>query len=167
MIFLGIGSNLSSSFGDRFANIDLAVSLLKKNNIKLLKKSSYYETLSYPNKKDPKFINIVVSVETSLKPLDLMSILIKIEEQLERKRFKKNEPRTCDLDIIDYKNVVATLKFNNSELNIPHKNLSERNFVLLPLKEICPNWTHPKSNKNVDELINELSATNNDITKLP
>ena len=60
MIFLGIGSNLQSSFGNRFKNINLAISLIEKNNIKLIKKSSYYESTSFPNVKDPKFINIVI-----------------------------------------------------------------------------------------------------------
>ena len=86
MIFLGLGSNLSSSYGDRFKNIDLALSNLKDRNIKLVKKSSFYETNSYPDKNKPKFINIVVSIETILQPKDLMSVLITVEENLERKR---------------------------------------------------------------------------------
>ena len=60
MIYIGIGSNLASSFGDRFKNIELAISLIQKKKIKLIKKSSFYETFSYPNEKDPKFINIVI-----------------------------------------------------------------------------------------------------------
>ena len=90
MILLGIGSNLSSSFGDRFQNIDLAVSALEGYGIQLKKKSSYYESLSYPNKKNPKFINIVIEIETHLPPEDLASVLIFIEEYLERKRKKTN-----------------------------------------------------------------------------
>ena len=62
MILLGLGSNLSSSFGNRFKNIDLAVSTLEGYGIKLKKRSSYYESLSYPNKRNPKFINIVKSI---------------------------------------------------------------------------------------------------------
>ena len=89
MIILGLGSNLSSSFGDRFNNINLAMSHLESYDIKILKKSSFYETLSYPNQKNPKFINIVILVKTHLQPLDLMSVLIFIEEKLERKRAKK------------------------------------------------------------------------------
>ena len=89
MILLGLGSNLSSNFGDRFKNIDLAVSALNEYKIIVKKKSSYYESLSYPNKENPKFINIVVEVETDLPPEDLASVLIFIEESLERKRKKK------------------------------------------------------------------------------
>ena len=102
MIFLGIGSNLSSSFGDRFKNIDLAISFLETYKINIIKKSSLYETFSHPNKNNPKFINSIIAVETKLPPVDLMSVLIFVEEKLERKRSKKNDPRTCDLDIIDY-----------------------------------------------------------------
>ena len=102
MIYLGLGSNLSSKYGDRFININLAISYLEKYGIKLIKKSSFYETLSYPNKKNPKFINIAILIDTTLPPVDLMSVLIFIEEKLGRKRYKKNDPRTCDLDIIDY-----------------------------------------------------------------
>ena len=66
MIILGLGSNLSSSYGDRFQNINLALNYLKDFGIKLIKTSSYYETFSYPDKKKPKFINIVALIETNL-----------------------------------------------------------------------------------------------------
>jgi 2-amino-4-hydroxy-6-hydroxymethyldihydropteridine diphosphokinase len=167
MIFLGIGSNLSSSFGDRFRNISLAISFLKENKINLIKQSSFYETFSYPNKNNPKFINIVVSVESILTPKDLMSVLISVEEKLERKRAKKNDPRTCDIDIIDYKRKITNYKLGSFELILPHKDMSERNFVLYPLKEICPDWTHPITKKNIDVLIKNLKTSNNEITKLP
>ena len=90
MIILSIGSNLSSKFGDRFINIDLAISYLSAYGIKIAKKSSFYETPSYPDPSKPKFINVVITVETNLPPVDLMSVLIFIEEKLDRKReFKK------------------------------------------------------------------------------
>ena len=68
MIFLSLGSNLSSDEGDRFKNIDLAISYLLKHKIELIKKSSFYETPSYPDISNPRFINIVTSVQTHLKP---------------------------------------------------------------------------------------------------
>ena len=156
MIFLALGSNLSSSFGDRFANINLAMSYLKDYGIQIINKSNFYETYSYPNKKNPKFINIVISIETRLTPIDLMSVLLFIEEKLERKRNKKNDPRTCDIDIIDYNNQVLDFKYKNLNLTIPHKRLIFRNFVLLPLQEIFSEWKHPITKENVSALIDKL-----------
>ena len=156
MIILGIGSNLPSSFGDRFENINLAILYLEKYNIQIINKSSFYETYSYPNKNNPKFINVVISVKTNLIPLDLMSVLIFIEEKLERKRNKKNDPRTCDIDIIDFNKKIEIYNFNNSIFKVPHESLSSRNFVLYPLMEILPDWVHPVSKLTVKELINNL-----------
>ena len=166
MIFLGIGSNLSSSFGDRFKNIDLAISFLESCKINIIKKSSLYESFSYPNKSNPKFINSVITVETKLPPVDLMSVLISVEEKLERERSKKNDPRTCDLDIIDYNYQIMNFKYRDLELTLPHKEMANRNFVLYPLREICPNWIHPLTKKNINVLIKDLKTSNNEITKL-
>ena len=166
MIFIGIGSNLPSSFGNRFKNIELAMSFLKNKGIKIIKKSSFYETFSQPNKSDPKFINIAISVETEMQPVDLMRTLITIEEKLGRKREKKNDPRTCDLDIIDYNGLVKNYRINDFVLDLPHKRLTSRNFVLYPLKEICSDWTHPQTKKGINILINNIKSDNNQITKL-
>ena len=156
MIFLALGSNLSSSFGDRFENINLAISYLESYEIQIIKKSNFYETYSYPNKENPKFINIVISVKTHLSHVDLMSVLLFIEEKLERKRNKKNEPRTCDIDIIDYNNQVLDFKYKTLNLTVPHKELIFRNFVLLPLQEISPEWKHPVTKENIMTTIYKL-----------
>ena len=156
MIFLALGSNLSSSFGDRFENINLAISHLKGYGIQIIKKSNFYETYSYPNKENPKFINIVTSIKTQLPPVDLMSILLFIEEKLERKRNKKNDPRTCDIDIIDYNNQVLNFQYKNLYLEIPHRKLISRNFVLFPLREIAPSWKHPNTEEIIGTLIQKL-----------
>ena len=157
MIFLGIRSNLSSSIGNRFENINLALSFLKSAGIEVIKSSSFYETLAIPNANDPKFINIVTSIQTDLSPIDLMSVLIFIEEKLERKRNKKNDPRTCDIDIIDYNSEILNLRFKDLNLEIPHKELIYRNFVLIPLHEIYPEWKHPKTNEHITLLLSKLS----------
>ena len=156
MIFLGIGSNLSSRFGDRFKNIDFAVSTFNGYGIQIKKRSGYYESLSYPNKENPKFINIVIEVETHLPPEDLASVLIFIEKKLDRRRTKKNEPRTCDIDIIDYNNQIINFKYKNLDFTVPHKKLIYRNFVLFPLQEIAPNWIHPKTKEKISNLIAKL-----------
>ena len=157
MIILSLGSNLSSKFGDRFDNLNLALSSLESFGILIEKKSSFYETPSYPDKRKPKFINIVISVKTDLLPLNLLSVLLDIEKKLERSRNKKNDPRTCDIDIIDYNKEILNLKYDNTDLQIPHNQLALRNFVLFPLQEILPNWKHPKTNEFVSALIKKLS----------
>ena len=156
MILLGLGSNLASNFGDRFQNIDLAVSAIEGYGIKIIKKSSYYESLSYPNKSDPKFINIVIEIETHLPPEDLASVLIFIEESLERKRNKKNDPRTCDIDIIDYNGQIIDFKYKDLDYTTPHTKLIYRNFILYPLQEILPDWKHPKTKELISVLIEKL-----------
>ena len=156
MFLLGLGSNLSSSFGDRFENLNLAISYLETYQIKIINRSSFYETSSYPDIKNPEFINLVVDVSTYLPPEDLASVLIFIEEKLERRRNKKNDPRKCDIDIIDYNSKIIDFKYKNLDFTVPHKKLIYRNFVLYPLKEIVPEWKHPKTKETINSLINKL-----------
>ena len=156
MLLLGLGSNLSSNFGNRFENIDLAISYFQSYKIQLLKKSSFYETLSYPDIKNPKFINIVIEVLTHLPPEEFASVLISIEETLERKRNQKNEPRTCDIDIIDYNGKVMNFIYKRLIFKVPHEKLIYRNFVLFPLQEIVPNWIHPITKEKISNLIGKL-----------
>ena len=147
-VYLGIGSNL----GNRIRNIEIAKFKLHLNNIKILKSSSYYESLSWPDPKKPKFINIVLKIKTDLSSFNLLKICNIIENQLGRKRILKNSPRTCDIDIIDYDKKISTDK-----IILPHPFMSSRNFVLLPLYEINKTWKHPKTNANIQQLINTLS----------
>ena len=156
MLLLGLGSNLSSNFGNRFENIDLAISYLQSHKIQLLKKSSFYETLSYPDIKNPKFINVIIEVLTHLPPEEFASALISIEETLERKRDQKNEPRTCDIDIIDFNGRVMDFSYKSLIFKVPHEKLIYRNFVLFPLQEIAPNWIHPITKEKISNLIAKL-----------
>ena len=156
MLLLGLGSNLSSNFGNRFENIDLAISYFQSYKIQLLKKSSFYETLSYPDIKNPKFINVVIEVLTHLPPEEFASVLISIEETLERKRNQKNEPRTCDIDIIDYNGKVMNFIYKRLIFKVPHEKLIYRNFVLFPLQEIVPYWVHPITKEKISNLIAKL-----------
>ena len=156
MLLLGLGSNLSSSFGNRFENIDMAISYLQSHKIKLIKKSSFYETPSYPDIRNPKFINVIIEVLTYLPPEDLASVLIFVEEKLERKRNKKNEPRTCDIDIVDYNGKIMNFNYKDLIFRVPHEKLIFRNFVLFPLQEILPNWIHPKTKEKISALIAKL-----------
>jgi len=148
--FLAIGSNL----GEKKKYIELAKFQLKKNNIKIIKSSKNYETLSWPNKKNPKFINVALKIQTSLSPSKLMKKCLDIEKKLGRSRDKKNDPRTCDIDIIDYDRKIT----KKENLIIPHPKMHKRNFVLLPLYEITKTWIHPIKKKTIKDLINSLKT---------
>ena len=148
--YLAIGSNL----GNKISNIHMATSELEKNKIKIKKISSHYLSKSWPNPLMPSFINIVIKIETVLAPLELLKICNFIESKLGRTRSKKNDPRTCDIDIIDYDKKI--LNINSNKLIIPHPQMTKRNFVLLPLFEIERGWKHPESKISIVNLINSL-----------
>jgi 2-amino-4-hydroxy-6-hydroxymethyldihydropteridine diphosphokinase len=163
MIYINIGSNLNSQNGDRTFNIKKAIDLILFEKIKIIKKSSIYETPSYPNKKNPKFLNICLQIESKDKPEVLIKKFKIIEKKLQRRRGLKNQPRTCDIDIIDYEGK----KIRSKDLITPHPRAHLRNFVLFPLYEISPKWKHPILNKKIDYLINKLKLNlRNEITKI-
>ena len=99
---------------------------------------------------------MVIKVVTKLKPLDLFFTIKKIEKILGRKKAKKNNPRTCDIDILDYNGLNLKLEANNNKLLIPHPRLHNRNFVLFPLFEIEKNWKHPLKKTKIQDLIGKL-----------
>ena len=148
IIYLSLGSNL----GDKKQNIELTKFKLIENNIKILQSSNYYESLSWPNPQQPKFLNIVLSVLSNLSSLELINKCKEIEVSLGRKKSAKNSPRVCDIDIIDYKNQQL-----RGDLILPHPRMHQRNFVLLPLYELNKNWVHPKSKLHIKKLIFSLS----------
>ena len=148
--YLAIGSNL----GNRINNIDITKFELEKYRIKILKSSSIYISESWPDNSMPRYINIIVKIKTSLEPLELLKVCNLIELKLGRIRTKKNSPRTCDIDIIDYDN--RKLSTYNNKLILPHPRMSKRNFVLLPLYEVDKSWKHPKSKINIVNLIDSL-----------
>ena len=155
MIYLGIGSNL----GDRKINIEKAKFKIFQNNIKILQSSNYYESLSWPNNDNPKFLNIVIKIKTNLNPNKLINLCKEIERSFGKRKEERNSPRMCDIDIIDYKN-----KQSNKGVILPHPRLDYRNFVLLPLFELNKSWKHPKSKSHIKSLI--LSLSNKDIRSI-
>ena len=155
LIYLGIGSNL----GNRKNNIEKAKFELLQKNIFILTESNIYETLSWPNEKNPKFLNVVLKVKTILSPIKLLKVCKEIEKTLGRKKNTKNAPRQCDIDIIDYNN-----KILKRDVILPHPRMHTRNFVLFPLFEINKNWKHPILKKDIKILICSLS--NKDIRSI-
>ena len=163
MILLNLGSNLNSKKGDRLFNLKKTLELITLENIEIIKISSVYETPSYPNEKNPKFLNIGLEVQCSHTPKELIEKFNKIEKKLQRVRGAKNQPRTCDIDLIDYDGKIL----NSKKLTIPHPKAHLRNFVLFPIKEISSSWIHPTLNKKIDFLIKKLSfKLRNEITRI-
>ncbi len=163
MIHINIGSNLNSNYGTKFENISMCINQLIDFKLKIKRISSFYETPSYPNKKFPKFANIGLLAEYDESQKELIKNINLIEKKVGRIRTKKNDPRVCDIDIIDFNGIIRDEK----HLKLPHPRSHNRNFVLYPIKEIDPNWVHPISKKNVGFLINELNQNSRiEITRL-
>ena len=155
LAYLGIGSNL----GNKINNIEKTKFKLGQNGIKILQSSNYYESLSWPNPKNPKFLNIVLKINTNFTPSELLKTCKKIERDIGRKKTAINSPRECDIDILDYEN-----RKISGEIFLPHPRMHIRNFVLFPLFELNKDWKHPISKHNIKTLI--FSLSNRDIRSI-
>ena len=162
MIYLSIGSNLISKFGNRFDNIQKSISLISKFAT-IDKISNFYETPSYPNRRLPKFLNVGVLANSKKDHNQLLEDINLIEKKIGRINTRKNDPRVIDVDIIDFKGIVK----GTNRLKLPHPKTHLRNFVLYPIMEIDPKWSHPILKKNAQFLINSLSQKSRiEITRL-
>ncbi len=153
-VYLAFGSNL----GDRKKNLNKALSLLKKDNIIIKKISKLYRSKSWPNENFPEFINFVVLIETRFNLKKLFTKIKNVESRVGRIKSKRNFPRVCDIDIIDFNGQIIQKKIGNNKINVPHERMHSRNFVLLPLFEINKDWFHPKLCKNIVFLLSNLSS---------
>ena len=146
--YIGFGSNI----GDRKFNIVHALSLLiAKDDIRLDCISGLYETQPVGFVDQADFLNGAVCVETMRTPASLLAACLQVERKLLRKRIVRWGPRTIDLDILLFEEVISTTE----ELTIPHKELENRRFVLAPLAEIAANVKAPNSKKTIDRLLRE------------
>lgn len=145
IVYIGIGSNL----GNREDNCLKALRLMEESGIKILKRSSLYETEPWGIKDQPMFINMVIQAETEKSPVELLRILKSIEDSMGRLKDIKWGPRIIDLDILFYNNLIL----DTPELKIPHPYLHQRAFVLMPLSEIAPELEHPLLKKKIRELL--------------
>jgi 2-amino-4-hydroxy-6-hydroxymethyldihydropteridine diphosphokinase len=149
-VLLGIGSNL----GDRAANIERAMALLRENaDIKVVAVSALIETDPEGGPEQGRFLNGAAKLETDLLPLDLLTQLKIVERRLGRTKGETNGPRPLDLDILFYDDVVIV---DGKHLTVPHPRLAARRFVLGPLAEIAPEFIHPRLKKSVRELLDAL-----------
>jgi 2-amino-4-hydroxy-6-hydroxymethyldihydropteridine diphosphokinase len=140
--------SLGSNIGDREQNLAKAIRLLKKKGVKVLKKSSIYETSPVGEIKQPWFLNQVLEVQVDSEPSAFLRLLLGIETKMGRRRTVAKGPRSIDIDILLAENNII----HNEDLRIPHPELNFRNFVLVPLKEIAFDVIHPELRKKIGDL---------------
>ncbi|MHB9926044.1 2-amino-4-hydroxy-6-hydroxymethyldihydropteridine diphosphokinase [Clostridium botulinum] len=147
-VYVAFGSNI----GEKESYIKRALEKIEERGMEIIKVSSIYETEPYGVLDQDSFLNGVVKIETNLTPEDLIGELLNIEKQLNRVRERRWGPRTIDLDIIFYDDLII----NEKDLVIPHKDMENREFVLKPLCDIDENFIHPVLKKSVRELYDGL-----------
>ena len=146
-VFLLIGGNM----GDRLQNLHQAIAQLSATCGPVLQQSAVYETAAWGKTDQAAFLNQALLLTTSLTPQELITTILSVEEQLGRRRMERNGPRVIDIDIIFYNDLVM----QEPHLTIPHPQLQNRRFVLVPLQEIAPAFVHPVLHKTIDELLKE------------
>ena len=142
--------HLGTNQGDLTANLNLAIEKLKAKGT-VIDKSHVYETEAWGKQDQPNFYNMAVTYDTELDPNALLHLVNEIEDDLGRVRNEKWGERIIDLDIITYDDKIIC----DEKLTIPHKHMSERNFVLVPMIEIAGEWIHPVLEKSIEELYME------------
>lgn len=144
--YIGIGSNV----GVQINKIDYAIELIDSNpysEVEIV--SSIYESTPYGEIIQDEFFNAVFKIKTYLELNELFIFLKSIETQVGRTAAQKWGPREIDLDILFYNDLV----FSDDDITVPHKDLLNRDFVLVPLCEIAPDLIHPLLNKKISEII--------------
>lgn len=146
-IYLLVGSNL----GDRYRNIQQAIHLVQDRIGTIIKASSIYESEAWGEMNQPDFYNQVVEVETGLSHEKLLRQVQGIEKTLGKNKIGKWRERLIDLDILYYRNRIV----KTSQLIIPHPEIQNRNFTLMPLCEIAKDEVHPLLLKTHEQLLQE------------
>ena len=139
------GGNL----GDRHTNLSRAADLLDSRAGRILRRSSLYETAAWGIEAQPNFLNQVLEIETALDPETLLALLLDIEREMGRIRGEKFGPRTIDLDILLYGDLIMDTR----DLDIPHPRMAERRFVLMPLSELIGDRLHPVTGRSIRDML--------------
>ena len=148
-IYIALGSNL----GDKKNNMKEALQRLAKKGVTVCKVSDFMATRPYGVTDQPDFLNAVAEIETDCSPTELLRVLLQIEQEMGRKRIRRWGERNIDLDLLLYEDRIIDLP----ELQVPHPDMQNRDFVLRPLVQIAPEAVHPILKKTIRQLWEELS----------
>lgn len=146
-VFLLIGGNM----GDRLQNLHQAIELLSATCGPVIQQSMVYETAAWGKTDQPAFLNQALLLHSILSAQELIITVLGVEEQMGRHRAEKFGPRVIDIDIMFYNEEVI----NEPHLTIPHPQMQNRRFALIPLIELAPQMVHPVLNKTLEELLLE------------
>jgi 2-amino-4-hydroxy-6-hydroxymethyldihydropteridine diphosphokinase len=143
--YLLIGGNL----GNRIENLTKAISAIEKDIGKIIKVSAIYQTASWGITDQPDFLNQVLLVTTKFSAEQTMQIILSIENKMGRIRTLKNASRIIDIDILFFNDEIV----NSRHLTIPHPEIQNRKFALIPLNEIASEFIHPIFKKSIQNLL--------------
>jgi 2-amino-4-hydroxy-6-hydroxymethyldihydropteridine diphosphokinase len=140
---------LGSNMGNSRQQLLYAKKNIQQQIGKIIRQSNLYSTAAWGNTHQPDFLNQVIIVQTKLTALQTMQSILAIEKKMGRIRNKKNDPRIIDIDILFFNKEII----NSTNLIVPHPQLQNRNFVLVPLNQLSPNFKHPLLNKTIHQLL--------------
>jgi 2-amino-4-hydroxy-6-hydroxymethyldihydropteridine diphosphokinase len=152
-IFIALGANLHSRAGAPRETIEAALHELSIAGVQIERRSRLYETPAWPDPTQPTVVNAVARVRSHVPPRALMELLHKTETGFGRTRSVRNAARTLDLDLLDFEGCVQ-----QGPPTLPHPRMANRAFVLVPLAEVEPGWSHPTMGTSIKALVAALPA---------
>ncbi len=169
---IALGGNLHTATQTALETLQKSLELFAAESLVIRKRANWYSSKAFPAGSGPDFVNSVVFVETNLTPHQVLAALHRIEKKMGRTRKNRWEPRHCDLDLIAFDDLILPdletytrwrnlsleeqRKIEPDQLVLPHPRLQDRAFVLVPLRDVAPDWVHPVDKRNIDEILADI-----------